>query len=241
MSYLKRKKYGFSLEARSSQLEAVLGFTLMEVVVSVAIFAGVITMMLSLFNSTLRIYRRIEAQRQVAQSVRTTMEFLVKEIRNGKVDYSVSDGVTVLTPIAPCKAPGLAASAVQGNLGQNSYSVADTTVLGLVNLEGERECIYWVHDSNPATQDAANNNNLFIKKENALSATQLNPPGVKIKDLRFYVHPLRDPYASTPSLVEQQPSVTIVANVSVKLPTGEIRIVPYQTSVSTYAYDIPTE
>lgn len=216
------------------------GFTLMEVVVSVTIFAGVITLMLSMFNYTLRIYRRVEAQRQVAQSVRTTMEFLVKEIRNGAVDYSVDDGATVLQPVTPCTGPGVVSSGVQGNLGQNSYSTTNTSQLGLVNLDGERECIYWVHDSDPTKQEDATNNNLMIKKEGG-TAAQINPPGVKFKNIRFYVHPLRDPYTITPNLVEMQPVVTIVATVSVRLPTGETRVVPYQTSVSTYAYDIPTE
>lgn len=216
------------------------GFTLMEVVVSVTIFAGVITLMLSMFNYTLRIYRRVEAQRQVAQSVRTTMEFLTKEIRNGTVDYSVDDGATVLQPIAPCMGPGPSVSPAQGSLGASSYSVSNTAQLGLVNLDGERECIYWLHDTDPTKQEDAANNNLMIKKEGA-TAAQINPPGVKFKDIRFYVHPLRDPYTLTPNLVEMQPVVTIVAIVSVRLPTGEIRVVPYQTSVSTYAYDIPTE
>lgn len=209
------------------------GFTLMEVVVSVTIFAVVITLMLSLFNYTLNIYRRVEAQRQVSQSVRTTMEFLVKEIRNGKVDYGVIDGVQADTSVdAHCPIP---------TIGGNTYSVSNTSYLGLINVDGERECIYWVHDPNPALQDDPNNNNLYIKKLGVTAVSQLNPPNVKLYDLRFYVRPLRDPYMDSPNLIEQQPVVTIAAKVSIKLPTGEIRTVPYQTSVSTYIYDIPSQ
>lgn len=238
--------YSYNLHLGAQKLSArklkssAAGFTLMEVVVSVTIFAGVITLMLSMFNYTLRIYRRVEAQRQVAQSVRTTMEFLVKEIRNGTVDYSVSDGATVQQSVSPCTAPGGIPNGLQANLGQNTYSTANTAQVGLINLDGERECVYWVHDTDPLKQEDAANNNLMIKKEGGVAA-QLNPPAVKFKDIRFYVHPLRDPYTITPNLVEVQPVVTIVALVSVRLPTGETRVVPYQTSVSTYAYDIPTE
>lgn len=205
----------------------------MEVLVSVTIFATVITLMLSMFNYTLRIYRRVEAQRQVSQSVRTTMEFLVKEIRNGQVDYGIVDGLQSDAVVdARCPIPVV---------GSNTYSTSVTSFLGLINVEGDRECIYWVHNAGAATQDDANNNNLFLKKQNVSTLSQLNPPNVKIKDLRFYVRPLRDPYMDSPNLVETMPVVTIVAQVSVKLPTGEVRTVPYQTSVSTYIYDIPSQ
>lgn len=213
------------------------GFTLMEVMVSVTIFAFAITLMMSLFNYTLKIYRRVEAQRQVSQAVRTTMEFIVKEVRNGRVDYGISNGLTIDTPIDPTNCPAPA------SLSANTYSTSAATVghLALVNVEGERECIYWQHDPDPTQQDAANNNNLWLKKEGAAAAAQLNAPNVKLKDLRFYVKPLHDPYTDSPSLSEKEPSVTIVAQVSVLLSTGERRTVPYQTSVSTYIYDIPSQ
>ncbi len=206
------------------------GFTLMEVMVSVTIFAFAITLMMSLFNYTLKIYRRVEAQRQVSQSVRTTMEFLVKEIRNGKVDYSVQDGALVTTPLAPCNGPGLTTSPTQSNLGQDSYSAVSSS-LALVNVDGERECVYWDSTSK----------NLFLKKEGVASVAQLNPPAVALDLLKLYIRPLRDPFMDSPNLVEKEPVVTIVAQVTVRLPTGEVRTVPYQTSVSTYIYDIPSQ
>lgn len=209
------------------------GFTLVEVMVSITIFAGVVTLMLSLFTYTLRLYRRVEAQRQVAQSVRTTMEFLTKEIRNGQVDYGIVGGVVRDNPVdTHCPIPA--------TLSDDTYHLADT-YLGLINIEGDRECLYWEHDPDPAKQDDPGNNNLFLKKQTVATAAQLNPPNVKIKDLRFYVRPLHDPYTATPNLAEYQPLVTIIAQVSVSLSSGEVRTISYQTSVSTYAYDIPTE
>jgi prepilin-type N-terminal cleavage/methylation domain-containing protein len=211
------------------------GFTLMEVMVSVTIFAGVITLVLSLFNYTLRIYRKVEAQRQVSQSVRTTMEFLVKEIRNGQVDYGIVDGLSVDVPVDSAHCP------LPADRSQSTYSTADHTHIGVINVDGERECIYWVHDPDPTKQNDPTNNNLYIKKLSVATASQINPPNVKLKDLRFYVSPLHDPYSDSPSLAEQEPLVTILAYVSVTLPTGEVRTVPYQTTVSTYAYDIPSQ
>lgn len=212
------------------------GFTLMEIMVSMTIFASVVTLVLSMFTYTLRLYRRVEAQRQVSQSVRTVMEFLVKEIRNGQVDYGIVNGVSLDTQIDPhCPLP-LSVNA-------DTYSILDTDQLGLINAIGERECIYWVHDPDPAKQQDADNNNIFIKKQNVATVSQLNASNVKLLDLRFYVSPLRDVYTvpASSSLVEQMPVVTIIARVSVTLPTGEKRIIPYQTTVSTYIYDIPSQ
>ena len=212
------------------------GFTLMEIIVSMTIFATVITMVLSMFTYTLKLYRREEAQRQVSQSVRTVMEFLVKEIRNGQVDYGIVNGVTIDTLVdAHCPRPS--------SINADTYSVSSTDHLGIINVIGERECIYWVHDSDPTKQNDPTNNNLFIKKQNVGVVSQLNTSNVKLTDLRFYVSPLRDPYTvpGGSGLVEQEPLVTIMAKVSVTLPTGETRVVSYQTTVSTYAYDIPSQ
>lgn len=95
------------------------GFTLMEIVVATTIFASSLTLMMALFNYTLKINRRVDAQRQTAQGTRNFMEFLVREIRNGKIDY-----VNSYTQCQP-----------------NYYS-SDNTALAIVNRSGELECFY---------------------------------------------------------------------------------------------------
>lgn len=223
---IKQEESGM-LHAPCSMLRDRQGFTLMEVVVSVSIFAGTITVMLSLFNTTLQIYRKVEAQRQVAQSVRTSMEFLVKEIRNGQVDYNVRDGLTITTPVSGCdtKQPAV--------LGDNSYLQTEDRIQ-LINVDGERECVY------------LSGTNLLVRKDGQTTASQLNPPNVALNMFKLYIRPRRDPYTDSTGgfgtpLVETQPAVTILAIASVTLPTGEVRTIPYQTSVTTYLYDIPSQ
>ncbi len=204
------------------------GFTLMEVVVSVTIFAGTVTMMLSLFNTTLKIYRKIEAQRQISQSVRTTMEFLVKEIRNGQVDYNVVDGITITTPAVGCDGSVAGVTTKRpGGLGSDSYQQVENAIQ-LINVDGERECIY------------VSNANLFLRKDGQTQPSQLNPANVSISMFKLYIRPRRDPYTDgSTALIYEQPSVTIVAVATVTLPTGEVRTIPYQTSVASHVYDIP--
>ena len=205
------------------------GFTLMEVLVSVTIFAGTVTMMLSLFNTTLKIYRKIEAQRQISQSVRTTMEFLVKEIRNGQIDYNVTDGITITTPVIGCDGNPLYGGTTKrpAALGADSYAQTEDRIQ-LINVDGERECIY------------RTGTDLFLRKDTQAQPSRLNPTNVAITTFKLYIRPRRDPYTEgTTPLIYQQPSVTIVAVATVTLPTGEVRTISYQTSVASHVYDIP--
>lgn len=186
------------------------GFTLMEIVVATTIFVMTITLMLTLFNYTLKISRQAEALRQLTQGMRNFSEFLVKEIRNGKIDYS--------TVIAGCS---------------DDYKTAlgYTTFLGLINVNGERECLTWI---------ASGGGTMYLEKEGLLSQ-QINPTNFKVVSARFYVRPTCAPdtacYASVYPAV--QPFVTMALEFKLTLPTGEVKIIPYQTTVSTDQYDTP--
>lgn len=219
------------------------GFTLMEVVVATSIFATTITLMLSLFNVTLRIQRRTEALRQVSQTVRNVSEFLVKEIRNGQVDYNVRDGQITVDPVDGAGTVCPPEPTLSGvNAGKTYYDatldVPITDRIGLVNIEGERECIAYIFDTN------TNRGKLVIKKEN-VEQEDLTPPNVNISYAKFYVRPLKDPYTDYPnqgsSLVEVQPMVTFLLIAQTTLPTGESRSITYQTSISTNIYNIPNQ
>jgi type II secretory pathway pseudopilin PulG len=183
------------------------GFTLMEIVVSTTIFATTLVLLMSLFTYTLKINRRTEALRQSTQGMRNFMEFLGKEIRNGKIDYAAV--------ASECTGP---------------YASTGGAFLGIVNVDGKKECFYL-------------SGNLIMLKKASLAGEALNPNSggatvpFQVTYLKFYVRPTTDPYTTTPNI---QPFVTIDANFRTVLPTGETVNIPYQTSVSTDVYDIPS-
>lgn len=190
------------------------GFTLVEIVVSTTIFAVVLTMMLTLFNYTLKINRRAEALRQATQGARNLTEFLIKEIRNGRVDYGADSPA-----ISQCSIPY-----------DNSFG--GNIELGLVNIDEEQECIYW---------DLNNKNLMMIRKvgTNEFPPQRLNPAGVDIVSVKFYIRPPTNPY-DTNNPPKIQPFVTMLIKFQVQLSNGEASvIIPYQTSISTDFYDIP--
>ncbi len=193
----------------------------MEIMVATSIFAGVLLMMLVLFNYTLRINRRVEALRQLSQASRNFTEFIVREIRNGNVDY------TGTVDSAHCPS------------GNPTYDPTRNQSLALVNHNGDRECFYL------AIIDSQNANLMISRLSvNGQQVTeQVNPSNVNISPnaFHFYVQPSTDPYVSTQGAYRGiQPFVTLTMNFAVQVnPLDPIITLPYQTTVSTDAYDTP--
>ncbi len=187
------------------------GFTLMEIIVATSIFATTLTMMFTLFTYTLKINRQGEALRQATQGMRNFAEFLTKEVRNGKIDYAVGSVLAV----PQCN--------------EESYSAWDRS-LGIVNLVGERECIYY-------TETSPGQGKIMIQKENT-NPYELNPPNFNVKDMKVFVRPKTDPYSGTPP-PGVQPFVTIAITFEVALPGTGVVTIPYQTTISTDVYDVP--
>jgi type II secretory pathway pseudopilin PulG len=232
--------------ARSKAIKSGAGFTLMEIVVATTIFAFVLTSMMALFNYTLKINRRTEALRQATQGMRNFVEFLVKEIRNGQIDYSVSfdDHDTAVDPILPCPRPQNDSVSGVPTSGNNSYSQlrddGRDNRLGIYNERGERECFYLANSSGAwVGLDVYAGNKLMLKKENVATAEELNPLNFNVQELSFFIAPQKDPYVCTGGLALQQPFVIIAMKILVELPTKEQTLLYYQTSVSTNKYDIP--
>src|ERR1051326_1797013 len=112
------------------------GFTIVELVVATTLFVITMTALLSLFNYVLKINRRTEAIRQASQGMRNLVEFFVKEIRNGQIDYGIVNGQSVSTtwPIGPCGVPA-------PQVDQDTYRATENK-LALFTDDGLEECIY---------------------------------------------------------------------------------------------------
>ncbi len=210
------------------------GFTLMEIIVATTIFAFVSAGLMALFNLTLKINRRAEALRQATQGMRSFMEFLVKDVRNGQIDYFVINGTVKASAIGPCGPPSI--------VGQSTY-LSKENKLGIISPEGIEECVYFGNESgiyalpNDFIEPAGT---LVLERSDGIKRI-LNPPNFRVENLMFLIRPPKDPYTTTGGLVEVQPFVTIIAKFVTQLSTGEDYPIYYQTSVSTNKYDVPKE
>ena len=218
------------------------GFTLMEIVVSATLFAVVSVALLSLFNYTLKINRQADALRQAAQGTRDFVEYVVKEVRNGQINYLTVGGLSQASAIGPCTPPSFSGVPTYTSVG-STYGNMDNKI-AITTDNGQQECMYYGDSSgNYATtsiQFANPNGTLVIQKVGEASQI-LNPANFKIQNLVFIVRPTKDPYSSLGGYVGIQPMVSIVIKFVTKLPTGEQVPIYYQTSVSTNKYDIPNK
>lgn len=237
---------------KSLKSKSDLGFTLMEVTVATTIFVIVTVSLMSLFNYVLKINRRSEALRQASQGMRSFVEFLVKEIRNGQIDYYVANGDTYSSGIGPCVPPGTVGNSVTG---ANSYGLKENK-LGIINVDGIQECFYlgnsagtYVDTIGAAattfTVSAANKGTLVMEKVGVSSSQVLNPPNFRIENLTFLIRPTCDPYTASCTSYsngypKMQPSVVIIIKFVAQLETGESVPIYYQTTVSSNKYDIPS-
>ncbi len=110
------------------------GFTLIEAVVATGVFAFVVSSVIGIYLSVVQIDTRTRAERSVQQNARFIMDFLGKEIRNGRIDYDAYGGTI-------------------------SYlSDGYTTTLYLVNQLDEREAITCVGNNLVLTKTAGTTN-----------------------------------------------------------------------------------
>lgn len=82
------------------------GFTLVEVLVALFIFATVSVMAVGLYTSAVNLDRQGTVQRSLQQNAGFLMDFLAKEIRNGSLDYAgyASEGINLsVQPLSKLK------------------------------------------------------------------------------------------------------------------------------------------
>ena len=236
------------------------GFTLIEIIVATTIFAFVTVALLSMFNYTLKINRRSEALRQATQGMRNFVEYLVKEVRNGEIDYGIINGDTYTSawPTSPnpyCglshpaslagKSPG---AAVSPGFAPSTYGASSgrSNQLAVIDSEGDQKCFFFGTGggTTPAGAGVFYDSNGTIVEETISGVRQiLNPPNFKIENLMFLIRPTCDPYALCSSYSNShpkiQPSVVIMIRFVTQLPTKEKVVINYQTTVSLNKYDIP--
>ncbi len=188
------------------------GFTLMEIVVATAIFAGTVTLMLDLFGTALKTNRRVQALRQVTQGTRTFTEVLTRQIRNGRIDYQSTNV----------------------NCASSNYASANNQSLAIINASEEKICFYYSASDQSVYMSKTSGSATFVEAINPSNFT------IKATTFRFIVRPSTNAKPSGPPYPGVQPVVTITAEFMVSLNATETpTTIPYQTTISTDVYDIP--
>jgi prepilin-type N-terminal cleavage/methylation domain-containing protein len=187
------------------------GFTLIEIMVSVAIFSIIITVGMGAVVSILNTYGISKKEKQVYESLNYSIESMTREIRLGKNFHAN---------------PNLNGSS-QGSLNDVAFS-DDETSFGFDATDGRGYVIFYL-----------DNGTLFARRSGATN-TRLNgvqaltdPDQVEITRLRFTVIGTTPRSAPTPNY--QQPLVWL--QIQAKVP-GQDRLSTIQTFISQRILDI---
>lgn len=71
------------------------GLTLIELLVAMAIFVVVLTVVFGLFSSAIKGQRRVIAMQNIQENARFMLEFMAKEIRMSKINSSTSTSLNI--------------------------------------------------------------------------------------------------------------------------------------------------
>lgn len=161
-----------------------MGFTLMELLISISIFMVFLALAAGSYVSLVKANRQANEMQKLYREVRFVFDTLAQEIRGGALDYSCIDNTR------------LDALCLEN---QNSD---EKTVLSVLGKDGAARSIYKF--------DAAHKK-LFVMK-NANNWEELTSANFPLEELHFTISPLQNPYESANAAldaVQIQPAVTI--------------------------------
>ncbi|MDP3244921.1 MAG: type II secretion system protein [bacterium] len=188
------------------------GFTLVEVLVSLAVFSVIATIATDLSLSFYRTQRKTENMEELSFAARSIMERLVQEIRESEIDYQAYGEGTV-------------------GLSENTLYLSDSENQPIIFRK------FNINEGCPE-QDAS----CLKISNNGTNWSSLTPKGVNLNDLRFYIMPLQNPFVFNQETLtyqaQEQPYVTILLSLERTKPgfLGHKEKVSVQTSVSSRIY-----
>lgn len=214
----------------STKIKKIAGFTLVEMLIAMAIFMVFTGVLIGSYSSIVRSQREANEYRIMYATARNVFETLIQELRDGMVDYEkmFTTGVSGDVVIHLISKDGAVKTEV-------SYQkIDDQGGGGVVSLSQK----YLSFGNAPGSNDG-----LY----GSASVITLNDPEVvKVSKFKIYYSPSIDPY--DPKYVNYDknqfhPRVTIYAEFEKELSNGKIYTMDLQTTVSSRIYSqvYPTE
>lgn len=192
------------------------GFTLVEMLIAMAIFITFTGILISSYTSIVRSQREANDYRLMYSEARSVFESLTAELREGMVDYGNLN---------------YAAGVSNGGLNE----------LYLVSKDDEVKTHIQYDEDNGVIKVSKSVRDRITKAYSGFDENRdLNSNDVKITDLKFYVSPVIDPY--DPQYVENDlnqfhPKVTIYAEFERVAKSGKTYTTSLQTTVSSRIYN----
>jgi prepilin-type N-terminal cleavage/methylation domain-containing protein len=191
------------------------GFTLMEILVVLAIFSTFVVISTDLFLTINRVQRQTQVSERLLSESRYILDTIARELRGGQVNYQAYGD------------PSDPADAII-NPGEE-----------LILIGSDASDIRIKKANNANCPSAASSPCVVISRDNGTTWASMTPLGVKVLDFKFIVSPDRDPFYFDGAawLADKQPMVTAILKIA---NTDEISTqyveISNQTSVSQRFY-----
>ena len=194
------------------------GFTLIEMLVAMAIFVMFMTVLINTYTYIVRQQQATNEKRALYVEARKVFDALGNELRDGMVDYLADKD-----SVPDCKVPSASGSSKSEVLCLVSK---DDSTRRRISVEGERVKI------ESRFRDSVSG--VFGSDKEAF----LHSEEVKVKTLDFYIYPLIDPYDlehATYDTAQFQPMVTVYAEFYLEeFPDDLLKL---QTTISSRIYN----
>ncbi len=170
------------------------GFTLIEIIVSTALFVVIVSALVGLYLQAIDLSNRADTTRTAAQNARDLSESLAKDVRNGTIDFGDEGAVE-----SPC------------NGSPSSPTPQGEASLGVLTVDGAHNCLYLGDAASGGGNPPYDPNGKYLYLiRNTEPAQLLNSPNLSINSFKVYILPTSDPASGS----NQEELVSIVGSVS---------------------------
>lgn len=187
------------------------GFTLLEMIVVVAIFSLVVVVISSILNSVF-LSRKVTVARERLQSdSNSIIEIISKNVRNSQPNYAYYENIPLDLTV-----PVEVLSLIDKDKNQIAFRKSS----------GEGDC--------GTNQNAC----LVLGVGSSPNWTNITPLGVELVDIKFYIEPAQNPFVKDPAgRLDKQPLVTVVLKTEAVVGSNQGNVSNIiQTSVSSRFY-----
>jgi len=190
------------------------GFTLIEMLVVLAIFSTFVILAADLFLTINRVQRETRTSERILSESRYILETIARDVRSGRIDYKAYGN-----PVDPADA-----------------IVNPADELFYISRINERIRIKKDTTFCPSSLSSPC---VLISRDDGATWASMTPLGVKVNDLKFVIQPEQDPFYfdGVTWLSDEQPMLTIIITLAA---TSEISKKEFeihnQTSVSVRRY-----
>lgn len=190
------------------------GFTLVEMLIAMAIFVTFTGILINSYSSVVKAQREANDYRIMYVEARQVFEALTQELRDGMVDYGHYDG----TELPPGVLDEIYLVSKDNKVKTYIDYDDNTTVKVLKSVRDPVTGIYPVPDD----------------------PKKLNSDEVKVKSFKIYVSPLIDPYDQDYvdyDINQFHPKVTVYAEFERTLRSGKVYTMDLRTTISSRIYN----